>query len=66
MRVNLEMLGYWTPRYLQDRLLVIERAALTNYLFIASDELCCSREELPTLAAIVWVCKSSLKVKDLE
>ena len=65
-RVELEMLGYWTPRYVQDRLLVIERAALTNYLFIASDELRCSREELTNLSANVLVCKTTLKVKDLE
>ncbi len=66
VRVNLEMLGYWTPRYLQDRLLVLERAALTNYLFIAADELRCSREELTTQSPNVLVCKTSLKPKDLE
>jgi hypothetical protein len=65
-RVNVELLGYWTPRYLQDRLLVMERAALKNYLFIASDELRCSREELTNLSANVLLCKAALKVKDLE
>lgn len=65
-RINLEILGYWTPRYLQDRLLILERAKLTNYLFIASDELRCSREELINPSPYVLVCKTSLKPKDLE
>ncbi len=65
-RINLEMLGYWTPRYVQDRLLVLERAALTNYLFIASDELRCSREELINPSPNVLICKTAVKAKDLE
>jgi uncharacterized protein len=64
--INLEMVGYWTPRYLQDRLLVLERAKLTNYLFVASDELRCSREELINPSPNVLICKVAVKPKDLE
>ena len=64
-KVYLEMLGYWTPRYLQDRLLALERSKLTNYLFVAVEELRCSREVPASLPANVIVCKTVLKAKDV-
>jgi predicted nuclease of restriction endonuclease-like RecB superfamily len=64
-KVYLEMLGYWTPRYLQDRLLALERSKLTNYLYVAVEELRCSREAPAALPANVIVCKTVLKAKDV-
>jgi predicted nuclease of restriction endonuclease-like RecB superfamily len=63
--VHLEMLGYWTPRYLQDRLLALERSKLTNYLFVAVEELRCSRDAPATLPPNVIVCKTALKAKEV-
>ncbi|NOT59669.1 MAG: DUF790 family protein [Acidobacteria bacterium] len=65
-RVYAELLGYWTPRYLQERLIVIERAAMNDYLYLASDELRCSREEATSTSANLLVCKAALKAKDIE
>ena len=39
-----EMLGFWTPRWLNERLQACSRHGLTNYLIGASEELRCSRE----------------------
>ncbi len=63
--VHLEMLGYWTPRYLQDRLLVLERGKVANYLFVVVEELRCSREGPPSLPPHVLVCKTALKAKEV-
>jgi uncharacterized protein len=65
-QVHLEMLGYWTPRYLQDRLLVLERGKLTNYLFVVVEELRCSREAPTALPPNVIVCKTTLKAKEVS
>lgn len=64
-QVYLEMLGYWTPRYLQDRLLALERSKLTNYLYVAVEELRCSREAPTALPPNVIVCKTVLKAKEV-
>ena len=65
-RVSLEVLGYWTPRYLQDRLLVIERAGLRDFMLLALDDLRCSRETATVTSNQVLICKTSLKVKEIE
>lgn len=61
----LEMLGYWTPRHLQDKLLVLERGKVANYLLIVVEELRCSREGPTSLPANVLVCKTALKAKEV-
>ena len=61
----LEMLGYWTPRYLQDRLLVLERGKVANYLLVVVEELRCSREGPASLPPQVLTCKTTLKAKEV-
>jgi predicted nuclease of restriction endonuclease-like RecB superfamily len=39
-----EMLGFWTPRWLNERVQTCARHGVTNYLIGASEELRCSRE----------------------
>lgn len=63
--VHLEMLGYWTPRHLQDKLLVLERGKVANYLLVVVEELRCSRESPPSLPQHVLVCKTALKAKEV-
>lgn len=46
-KVFVELFGFWTPRYLQDRLAEFERSGFNNFVLLASDELCGSRE-IPT------------------
>jgi len=46
-KVFVELFGFWTPRYLQDRLAEFERGGFRNFVFLVSEELCGSRE-LPT------------------
>jgi hypothetical protein len=59
-QVYLEILGFWTPRYLSDRLKELEHWGIKNFLFAVSDELRASREPPPQLPANVIVFKSSL------
>jgi hypothetical protein len=65
-RVFVELLGFWTPRTLQDRLLVLERSSMTNYLIVALDELRCSRDGFEKSAPSLLHCKATIKLKDLE
>ncbi len=46
-KVFFEFFGFWTPRYLQDRLAEFERSGFMNFVLLVSEELCGSRE-LPT------------------
>jgi predicted nuclease of restriction endonuclease-like RecB superfamily len=43
-QIYFEMLGFWTPRWLNERVQACTRHGLTNYLIGASEELRCSRE----------------------
>ena len=43
-KVYLELLGYWTPGYLKDRLQEFERGSFTDYFVVVSEEMRCSRE----------------------
>jgi uncharacterized protein len=62
---HLEMLGYWTPRHLQDKLLVLERGKVANYLLVVVEDLRCSREGPASLPPHVLVCKTALKAKEV-
>jgi predicted nuclease of restriction endonuclease-like RecB superfamily len=64
--IYLEMLGYWTPRHLSERLKEFERAGFQNYLIVASEELLCSREAPSQLPPNVFICKKSLNAKELR
>jgi predicted nuclease of restriction endonuclease-like RecB superfamily len=64
--IYLEMLGYWTPRHLSNRLKEFERAGFENYLIVASEELRCSRDGPSQLPPNVFICKKSLNAKELR
>jgi hypothetical protein len=65
-RVHLEILGYWTPKYLSDRLKEFARADFKDYLVAASDEMRCSRDAARGLPANVIIFKKSLTVRDVK
>lgn len=65
-KVYLEVLGFWTPRYLIDRLKEFERAGFKDFLLAASDELRGSRDGLNTLPPNLILFKSSLDPKDVQ
>lgn len=62
-KVYLELLGYWTPRYLNDRLQDFARGGFSDYLLAVSEEQRCSRDAPAQLPASVLVFKSSLNAK---
>ena len=56
----LEILGFWTPSHLDERVKKFERAGFKNYLLAVSDELRGSREKPLNLPASVIVYKTAL------
>jgi predicted nuclease of restriction endonuclease-like RecB superfamily len=56
----LEILGFWTPAHLDERVKEFERAGFKNYLLAVSDELRGSREKPLSLPRGVIVYKSAL------
>lgn len=65
-RVYLELLGFWTPRYLQQRLQEFTRGGMKNFLLAVSEEWRGSREEPVNLPPQVLVYKTSLDVRALR
>ncbi|HKY04421.1 MAG TPA: DUF790 family protein [Blastocatellia bacterium] len=59
-RFYLEALGFWTPRYLDERVRDFERAGFRDYLLAVTDELRGSRDEASGLPPNVILYKSSL------
>ncbi|MGE0127077.1 MAG: DUF790 family protein [Blastocatellales bacterium] len=64
--VYLEMLGYWTPRSLNERLKEFERAGFKNYAIAASEEMRCSRDAPSQLPPNVIIYKKSLNARELQ
>jgi hypothetical protein len=64
--IYLEILGFWTPRWLKDRLTQLERAGLRNFLLAASNELRASREPPPSLPPNVILFQTSLDARAIE
>lgn len=58
-KVYVEFLGFWTPRYLKDRLAEFERGNFRNFILLVSEELCGSREAPATLPPNVIRYKTS-------
>ena len=56
----LELLGFWTPRHLDERVAEFARAGFTRYLLAVSDELRGSRDKALSLPANVVAYKSAL------
>ncbi len=64
--VYIELFGFWTPRYLQQRLAEFARGGMRNYLLAVSEEWRGSREEPTNLPANVLVYKTSLDARALR
>lgn len=62
-KVFVELFGFWTPRYLQDRLAEFERGGFRNFVLLVSDELLGSREAPVDLPRNVISYKTSPDVK---
>lgn len=62
----LEVLGFWTPRHLQERLREFEHYGIGNFLIAAWDELRGSREPLTRIPPHVIVFKKSLEPVAVE
>src|SRR5262249_19003076 len=61
-----EILGFWTPRYLSDRLKELERSGFKDFLLAASSELRGSHESAANLPLNVVIFKTSLEPRELE
>jgi predicted nuclease of restriction endonuclease-like RecB superfamily len=61
-----EILGFWTPRYLDERLKEFERGRFTNFILAASEELMGSRDTVSKLPPNVILFKSSLNAEALR
>src|SRR5499426_1937105 len=64
--IYLELLGYWTPRSLNERLKEFERAGFGNYAIAAPEETRCSRDAPSQLPPNVIVYKKSLNARELQ
>jgi uncharacterized protein len=64
--VFIELLGFWTPRYLQQRLQEFQRGGMKNYLLAVSEEWRGSRDEPTNLPPNVLVYKTSLDARALR
>lgn len=62
-KVFVEIFGFWTPRYLQDRLAEFERSGFTNFVLLVSEELLGSREAPVNLPPKVVSYKTSPDVR---
>jgi len=62
----LEVLGFWTPRHLQERLREFEHCGRKNFLIAAWDELRGSRESLTRIPPHVIVFKKNLEPVAVE
>jgi predicted nuclease of restriction endonuclease-like RecB superfamily len=62
----LELLGFWTPRHLQERLREFEHYAIKNFLIAAWDELRGSRDALTRVPPHVIVFKKNLEPVAVE
>ena len=64
--IYLEMLGYWTPRSLSERLKEFARAGFNNYAIAASEEMRCSHDAPTQLPPNVIIYKKSLNARELQ
>jgi hypothetical protein len=64
-KVYVELMGFWTPRYLKDRLEEFERGGMRDFLLAVSEELRGSRETPAALPDNVIVYKSSFDARTL-
>ncbi len=53
----LEIVGFWTPQYLSDKLARLRAAALPNLLLCIDDTLNCGDDDLPADAEVIRFCR---------
>jgi predicted nuclease of restriction endonuclease-like RecB superfamily len=63
---HLEILGFWTPQHLKERLREFEHAGVKNFLLAAWDELRGSRDPLTRIPAHTIIFKKSLNPVAVE
>ena len=59
-RVHLEVLGFWTPEHLRERLLEFDHAGFTNFILAAWDDLRGTRDPMTNVPPNTIVFKRSL------
>ncbi|MBO0719862.1 MAG: DUF790 family protein, partial [Blastocatellia bacterium] len=64
--IYLELLGYWTPRSLKERLKEFAQAGFENYAIAASEEMRCSRDAPAQLPPNIIIYKKSLNARELQ
>jgi len=62
-KVYVEFFGFWTPRYMQDRLAEFERGGFKNFVLLVSEELLGSREAPANMPPNVISYKTSPDVR---
>lgn len=65
-KVYLEVMGFWTPRYVNERLNEFERAGFKDFLLAASEELKGSRDEPASLPPNLLLFKSSIDPREVR
>ena len=64
-RALMEIVGFWTPDYLQKKLWKLKRAAMPNMIAAVSDRLNCSTEDFRDIPGEALFFKSRIKPKDV-
>ena len=64
-RALMEIVGFWTPDYLQKKLWKLKRAAMPNMIIAVSDRLNCSAEDFRDIPGEVLFFKTRIKPKDV-
>ena len=64
-RALMEIVGFWTPDYLQKKLWKLKRAAIPNMIIAVSDQLNCSTEDFRDIPGEVLFFKTRIKPKDV-
>ena len=64
-RALMEIVGFWTPDYLEKKLWKLKRAAMPNMIMAVSDQLNCSAEDFRDISGEVLFFKTRIKPKDV-
>jgi predicted nuclease of restriction endonuclease-like RecB superfamily len=64
-RALLEIVGFWTPQYLAQKLAKVKQAKLSNLILAVSEQLNCSPEDFKDLTAQVLFFKSGIQISDV-
>ena len=64
-RSLMEIVGFWTPDYLQKKLWKLKRVAMPNMIIAVSDQLNCSTEDFRDIPGEVLFFKTRIKPKEV-